>query len=846
MPFFKTAGLGGRLARDLSARAQPIQISLEPGLNKGRVLKDFIFDKLRNKLGWFGVGLGILYWFFESLIEKAGHRPANLMQFFVPANRNIMGVRLSVLILFTLFGIFVDVLIHQERKAAKKNEWLRQYNELILNSAAEGIFGLDLQGRIAFINPAGASMLGYRPGQLLKKHAHEILSCGPQGPPNFISEDECPVSRILSGSRGHEASETVYRKKDGSHLPAVYTATPIYAGKEIAGVVVSFKDITERKESEAKLRARERQQAAIAEMGQRALSGSGMDELLAETAILVGLTLGVDCSEVLELQPGGEELLVKAGVGWPIEAPGSFRINADETAPHGYALLTGEAVAIEDISAQNRFAFPAGHPACGLASSICVPVEGKDSKRFGVLGAHTAKRRAFNEDDLCFLKSAANVLAEAYERMSTEKQVWLLSYYDSLTGLPNRHLFNERFNQTLAHARRHREQAAVLFLDLDRFKSVNETLGHEKGDMLLKRISQRILGCLREEDSISRQGGDEFIIVLSNIEGPQNAAKTARKILDALTRACLLEGHEFYLTGSIGISLYPSDGNDSEALIRNAHSAMYHVKEQGKNSFQFYASHMNAASSERIRLEGNLRKAIEKDEFVLYYQPQIDLASGEMAGMEALLRWMHPELGLVSPMDFIPLAEETGLIVPIGEWVLKTACRQGAQWRKAGCQPVRIAVNLSMRQFKQREIVQTIKKIVEESGLEPGCLELELTESTLMQDAETVIGALHEFQRMGIHLSLDDFGTGYASLSYLKRLPIDRLKLDKSFVHAITVDPDNEAISKAVIALAHDLDMKVVAEGVETRNQLDLLRSLGCDEVQGFYFQKPVPAGLVF
>ena len=379
-----------------------------------------------------------------------------------------------------------------------------------------------------------------------------------------------------------------------------------------------------------------------------------------------------------------------------------------------------------------------------------------------------------------------------------------------------------------------------MFIDLDRFKVVNDNLGHTMGDRLLQVFAERLSSCLREGDTVSRWGGDEFTVLLPQISGIEDAAKISQRILDNLKQPFKLEEHELHINSSIGIAIYPQDGEDPETLLRNADAALYRAKEQGRNQYRFYIPSMNASGL--LRLENLLHQALKREEFLLYYQPQVNINTGKISGLEALVRWHHPDLGLVCPEKFISLAEETGLIVPLGEWVLQTACAQNQAWLSAGLPPLRMAVNLSPRQFQQKNLVAMVRRILKETGLDPRWLELEITETTIMQNLEYARKALGDFQQMGIHISMDDFGTGYSSLGYLKKLPFHTLKIDQSFVRELKDNPQDLAIISAVIALGQGFNLKVVAEGVETRQQLDLLQSLQCEQMQGYWFCPPLTA----
>ncbi|HVS30188.1 MAG TPA: EAL domain-containing protein [Thermoanaerobaculia bacterium] len=417
-----------------------------------------------------------------------------------------------------------------------------------------------------------------------------------------------------------------------------------------------------------------------------------------------------------------------------------------------------------------------------------------------------------------------------------------LAYHDALTGLPNRPLFMDRLIISLAQANRGNQKLAVFFLDLDRFKDINDSLGHSMGDALLKSVAERIRRCVREGDTVARFGGDEFTLLIPRIENIEDAAKIAHKIIETLKIPFVIHDQELFVTTSIGVSLFPGDGLDPETLVRNADTAMYRAKDQGRDNYQLYAPAMNARAVERLAKENSLRKALSQNELVLYYQPQIDSRTNATIGVEALIRWQHPEEGLLSPARFISVAEVSGLIVPIGEWVIYTACRQIKIWQKKIDKELTVAVNLSARQFQQPDLVSQIRNVVMETGIDPSSLEVEITESNAMQNAENTMYTLRELKALGIRISMDDFGTGYSSLNYLKRFPIDTLKLDQIFVRDVTTDPTDAAIVSAVISMAHSLNLKVVAEGVETEEQLDFLRRQHCDVIQGYLFSPPLPA----
>ena len=437
------------------------------------------------------------------------------------------------------------------------------------------------------------------------------------------------------------------------------------------------------------------------------------------------------------------------------------------------------------------------------------------------------------------------VFSDITERKASEARIAYLAQHDALTGLPNRALLQDRLDQALAHATRQGKRIALMFLDLDRFKTINDSLGHLTGDKLLQGVAGRLRQCVRETDTVSRQGGDEFIIVLTGVDSPDEAGRVAAKILDQLDAAFDVDGQQLRTSFSIGIALFPEDGHDPETLMKNADTAMYHAKESGRNTYRFFDERMNVNTLERLQLENGLRQAIGRQELRLAYQAQVDLASGRIIGLEALLRWASEPLGNVPPSRFIPLAEECGLIIPIGDWVLREACRQARQWQDAGLAPVPVGVNLSALQFRRSDIVAGVAAALDESGLDGRWLELELTESLLMESGPDVILTLGRLKALGVRLSIDDFGTGYSSLAYLKRFPVDRLKIDQSFVRDLAQNPDDAVIIRTIIQLGHNLRLEVIAEGTETLEQMDFLRREGCTAAQGYLFSRPVPADAI-
>ncbi len=437
------------------------------------------------------------------------------------------------------------------------------------------------------------------------------------------------------------------------------------------------------------------------------------------------------------------------------------------------------------------------------------------------------------------------LLEDLSERKKTEKLFKHMAYHDALTDLPNQTLFNDLLLRALARAKQNQQMVAVMILDLDRFKVINETLGHRLGDQVIQLVGERLSGRLRKEDTIARMSGDEFLLLLPGLTHFREAIVQAQSIMDAFQEPFVCDGRELHINASLGISLYPEDANDSQTLLKNADAALYDAKDAGRSNYKFYKVKIQALASERLALENALRRGLEREEFLVYYQPQVNVQTGQIIGAEALVRWQHPELGILGPIEFIPLAEETGLIVPLGKWVLATACAQNRAWQLAGLPAMRMAVNLSARQFQEPELVETILKILAEAELQPTFLELEITESILMKDINITNMILKWLNKKGIRIAIDDFGTGYSSLMYLKRFPIDTLKIDRSFIRDSLVNSDNAALVTAIASLAKNLNLNVIAEGVETEGQLSFISGLHCDEMQGFLFSPPVPAEIM-
>jgi diguanylate cyclase (GGDEF)-like protein len=476
-----------------------------------------------------------------------------------------------------------------------------------------------------------------------------------------------------------------------------------------------------------------------------------------------------------------------------------------------------------------------------MGSGVCVPIQGERAA-FGALTMNSLAEDAFDDDDVRFAEAVANALSGAVRRLQTQTRLAYMAEFDALTGLPNRNLLQDRLMQTVAQARRRSEQGAVLFIDLDRFKLINDTLGHHVGDRLIAEVGVRLMHCVRADDTVGRVSGDEFGVVLSGLQHADDAAIVAQKILAALARPFDLEGTEAYVTASIGISVFPGDGEAAETLLKNADLAMYRAKEMTRNAYCFFTAEMNRRSVAKLQLNTDLRRAMERGEFTLHYQPKVDLRDARLLGVEALLRWNHPGRGMVMPAEFIPALEDSGLILPVGEWVLAQACAQLRRWQGQGLGAVPVSVNLSAKQFHRPDLDSLVRRVLAAEGIAPGLIELEITESCLMSDPEEAVRVLASLRDAGLKISVDDFGTGYSSLSYLTRLPLNSLKIDHSFVRDSSSSRESASIVRAIIDMAHNLNFTVVAEGVETEEQVAFLRRHGCDLGQGYLFGMPIAA----
>lgn len=673
----------------------------------------------------------------------------------------------------------------------------KDYVDSIIDNMMNALIVIDPDGMIKTVNRATLNLLGYTEDELAGR------------PIEFIFADDSPFKGIGPG-----VFESTYLSKDRRKIPVLISGSVMRsAAGQIQGIISLAQDITERKKSEEALQESQRVLSTL--MGN-----------------LPGMAYRSKSDQAWTLEFASQGALELTGYS-PDDLIGSKRIS--------FAQL----IHPDDLN----------HVRTEIGTAL------KENRSFQliyrIIDQSGKEKWVWEQGTGVYTPTGEPVALEGFiiditERKLSEERLQYLAHHDALTGLPNRALFLEHLRLALITAARHQRLVAVLFLDLDRFKLINDTLGHAIGDLLLKTVAERLTASLRRSDTVARLqnqsntvarlGGDEFTLLLTDIAQTQDVPVIVQRIANAFIAPFIVEGYELFVTPSIGISLYPNDGENAEKLLRNADMALYRAKDQGRNNYQFYLPEMNVKVSERLAMENHLRRALEREELLLHYQPQVDLNTGRIIGMEALVRWHRPDSGLVSPAKFIPLAEETGLIIPLGEWVLRAACAQNKAWQESGLPPIRIGVNLSGRQFQQKGLIETVRRALGETRLSAEYLELELTESILMQKVETITSALSELDAMGIQISIDDFGTGYSSLSYLKRFPISKLKVDRSFVNDITTDPDDAAITAAIITMAHSLKLKVVAEGVETADQLAFLKSLKCDGMQGYLFSRPLPS----
>jgi diguanylate cyclase (GGDEF)-like protein/PAS domain S-box-containing protein len=730
-----------------------------------------------------------------------------------------------------------DMVAHQERLRLAA----------VVEDSDDAINSVDLDGAVTSWNGGAERTYGYSAAEAMGRH---ISFCAP---PERRSEVDVVVQKI-AGGEVIERFDTQRLKKDGTIIDVSLSLAAVKddTGK-VVGVSGIARDVTAKRRAQEALVESERRYRSLSEREiQRTRELTAANEQLA--------------AEMIERQQAQESLRLEAMARE--QAQSDLRRSEERMRMAMKAAKIGfwdlDVAKDEHVwsdTCKALLGVPPNTPASYQALRSVVHPDDWKMMQAKIDGAiqekldyvvefrvvwpdnsphwRTSSGQAFY-DDAGQVTRMSGITMDIDERKHAEERVQYLAYYDALTGLPNRTLLQDRLTKALASARRRKDKVALLFLDLDRFKDINDSLGHSVGDLLLKEVAARLKRWAREQDTVARLGGDEFLIVLTSVKDIPGAAAAGERLMDAMTAEFVVQGHPLMVNCSLGISIFPEHGTNDETLIRNADAAMYSAKDYGRNNFQFFTQDMNAELVERLTLESSLRLALEKKELFLVYQPQMEIATGRITGLEALLRWQHPELGLVPPDQFIRIAENSGLIVPIGEWVLRTACSQARKWQDEGLPAVPVAVNVSAVQFRQEGFRKMIDRVLRETGLAPQYLELELTESLLLSNADMTLSVLRGLKAMGLKLAIDDFGTGYSSFSYLKHFPVSKLKIDRSFVRDVAVNPDDAAITTAIISMAKSLSLKVIAEGVEDEAQLIFLRAHQCDEIQGYYFSKPL------
>jgi diguanylate cyclase (GGDEF)-like protein/PAS domain S-box-containing protein len=703
---------------------------------------------------------------------------------------------------------------------------------LLLESASDFCARVSPSAHFLEVSPRCEKVTGWSPGELRGRDMRELVHHGDMKKRDLAEAEAMDAE---------QAASSVLRMlcKDGTYIWVESTAQPLRGESDgIVGFEVVFRDVTARVEAEEKLVRHAHQHETLAHLGQVALGDGDLSKLLQEVVAAVTSTLEVELSGVLKLRDDEESLDVLAHSG---EWRGALTNLSFQATQAGYALITQAPVISEDLRSEKRFK-ASSLIAAGMLSGVDALIGGTPGRPFGVLSAHSSKPRQFNADDVNFLVAVANVISAAVERDAREQATRHASLHDPLTGLPNRTLAQDRIVHALARRRRDSTNIATMMIDLDRFKVVNDSLGHDVGDELLIAVAQRLQEAVRPSDTVARLGGDEFLVLCERARDVRQVLALAERLAAAVSRPLMLAGREHFLTVSIGISIAEGADSTAASLLRDADAAMYRAKRRGPGLVELFNEAMRAQLLARLRTETELRHAVEHGDLILHYQPVLDVATGRPIATEALVRWEHPHNGLIPPLDFIPIAEETELILELGRHVLEKACEQGASWQERFGIPLQMFVNVSARQLAKPKFASEVAEVARSSGLQPGTLAIEVTESVLIDETNSSVDVVQNLHAHGLRLLLDDFGTGYSSLGYLRRLPLDGVKVDRSFIDGLGNGPEEVAIMRAIVEMCGVLGLEVIAEGVETEAQLSQLRRLGCGSVQGYLLCRPMPA----
>ena len=724
---------------------------------------------------------------------------AGIGHIIVPGLSGLQSQIVAILVCASVVFLLTFGLLKPDVTERKRTEEMLQHSEtkyrVLFEDSADATWLMDEKGFLD-CNSAALQMFGYAIGTQMLHPADISPPSQPDGTNSRTAAERKIAAAFLNGN---ERFEWLHQRKNGSTFPAEVCLTALtLSGRP--RLLATVRDITERKLADDALLLKTAMLEAQAE--------TTIDGILvvdeSDHIVLANKQFGLDFGIPQEVLSTGDDLIVRKHVTDQVEAPDAFVNRVNYLNSH------------RSEKSRDELRFKSGK----IFDRYSAPLV--DSK-----GRYRGRIWYFRD---------------ITDRKVAEERIQFLAYYDALTGLPNRTLLQDRLAKALAGASRRNDMVALLFLDIYGFKIINDSLGHSVGDLLLKQIADRLKRFSRDQDTVARLGGDEFLIVLSDVKDIPDAAVAAERLMDAMAGGFVVQGHPLSVSCSLGISIFPEHGVDGETLIKHADAAMYSAKDNGRNNIQLFTDQMNAQAVERLALESSLRRALEKKELFLVYQPQMDVATGKITGLEALLRWQHPELGLVPPDRFIRIAENSGLIIPIGEWVLRAACSQARRWQDEGIPAVVVAVNVSAVQFRQPGFCELIKRVLEETGLAPQYLGLELTEGLLLADADVTFAVLQDLKAMGLSLAIDDFGTGYSGFSYLRHFWVSKLKIDRSFIRDVAVNPDDAAITAAIISMAKSLRLKAVAEGVENEAQMSFLRAHHCDEIQGYYFSRPLTA----